>query len=41
MRRAHFRLLGPNQLENRWEFFENGKATFDETQSLTRVSSAK
>jgi hypothetical protein len=41
MRRAHFRLLGPNQLENRWEFFDNGKATFDEKQSLTRVSSPK
>lgn len=41
MRRAHFRLLGPDRFQSRWEFFENGKATFDEKQELTRVSSSK
>jgi hypothetical protein len=41
MRRAHFRLVDPNRFESRWEFVENGKATFDEKQELTRVRSPK
>ncbi len=41
MRRAQFRLSGPNRFTSRWEFVENGKATFDEKQELTRVSSGK
>lgn len=41
MRRAQFRLLEPDRFTSRWEFVENGKATFDEKQELTRVSSPK
>ncbi len=41
MRRAQFRLIDKNRYTSRWEFVENGKPTFDETQELTRVSSSR
>jgi hypothetical protein len=41
MRRARFKLSGPNRYTSRWEFVEDGRTSFDEKQELTRVSSGK
>lgn len=36
MRRAMYRLDGPNQFTTSWEYFQNGKKTMTETETFTR-----
>jgi hypothetical protein len=37
MRRALYRIDGPNQFTTSWEFFQDGKKTMTETETFTRV----
>ena len=37
MRRAKYRLIDANHFITEWEFFENGKKKFTETETFTRV----
>ena len=37
MRRAMYRIDGPNQFTTSWEYFDKGKVAFTETHTFTRV----